>query len=282
MAAQVPTRLRVEPEAIESVAVKETTGSMATKEDDFLFANEGDDLLYDSQGINRLLGGDGDDSLYDPNGFLVGGSGSDRLLTHRDARLSDHVAEDIIVEIHSSNWQREKAVAFDTTFRRLGSNIFLRSTPQADRLVIREVPSLNGRLVHNVDGEIHMLDWDPTNHDRTEEVFFQFHRSIAMNWDTEAKLVAFDASFAGRMAEFHALSSWTSEDPQDPNFTKSTIGDWWYRTDSEFSDASGNLHPRLDFVSTWELVYAMHDRPFDHVIPKLTWVSDLFNDLRNT
>jgi len=167
--------------------------------------------------------------------------------------------------------------------------------------------SLNGNFSFAADGsvtatyqrEIRVGDFNLNNAQQVRMLGMSIVKEVAHNWDSNYEI---NRRLPGRgniWPEFTSISSWRTFNPgagfvrgqtttQEP-FEFQVIGnnniqiptrDWWYRSNSSFTNTSARDNAKADWAATWqyifmEPVYGSVLPGFNNVLPKVTKVNQL-------
>ena len=268
---------------------------------DFIKGEAGNDRLFahfGAGGQNRLFGGPGNDSLSaSSDDVLMGEEGADRFLDVTNGGgyyHSDEQPEDVRIEFDwAYDLTDEHFAVIDDVFENLvnatGNNRLLQTPADpSEGITLRYTSFLDGKLADFVHPHaaswIYITEWDATSR-RSGRInnFFkrQLTAEIGKIWSQESSLVDADPGFAGRAAEFLAVSDWQSSYATDEgNLTLNGL--WRYDPTTHFFDERGQLSPLDDFGTAWSHYLNDFDGQFDGTEShdaKLRWVEQLITDL---
>ncbi len=245
---------------------------------DYLTGGEGNDNLYDDLGDDTLDGGIGLDGLFGGRGnnTLIGGTGPDRFLAWNlgsetiadfaapgiaaqdDVRVIFRAGPSAMFTAAPQEWTageiRRVDAALANLHRRTKNTLLLKTSTGAPSQYERygDVTDGSNTLAWNTTGGAIALTTSAfTASVASGTLVATIYHETAHNWD--------EASENPYIPAFHALSGWTTINPNNPAFYGSTNPDdsygitWYYLKGTSFARSYGqNAGPDEDYATTWE------------------------------
>lgn len=252
---------------------------------DTLYGGDGNDLLRGEMGIDYLRGDAGNDSLFGGEASdadqLFGSAGADRILVQTGDVVGDLAAEDAEIRFfnRTGSWNDAEILVMDQGLGRLhavnANTRLLEDSLPTGPLSFYKYDTLGGAsgvnwlqtttssvwqngqwiTTYTWVREIRIAEWNESQSWMNDFMAQTAVHEVGHNWDSELERSNAYGSLTGTWQTFLNLSGWTDSNPNNPAYTQSSDGDWWYLTGSAFYDSYGRTNPYEDFATTWELYF---------------------------